>query len=311
MALSSRLAVFLVVTLVLVGLILIYSALTLLSPATPAVNKSVSEETYASYRAQAPLDFYDADNDPYPSSIFPKRGGSDDNSDDDFLLGLVAYFPFDEASGSNIFEDEENGYEARCSSSTCPESGVEGVSNNAIRFDGVDDIVLLENNNALRFSDSFSVSFWFKGSSPSRRQFLVGTWDGTPNTLGWQAGVVRGGICEGMDFYVSEDGTSGNNQHRAYRRTCDNYYMDNRWHHYVGVFEPNNRLELYIDGDLVGTTVGNVSALDGVFAGVSPIRIGSGFGDDGEEAHFTGLFDELYLFDRALSNEDIRALLER
>ena len=311
MAISSRMAVFLGVTTIIVGLILMYSAFTLFYPVAPAMKERVSEETSALSRAQAPLGFYDSDSDPYPIRIFPQGGGNGDGSKDDLVDGLVAYFPFDEASGSNIFEDSENGYEARCSSSTCPESGVTGSHNNAIRFDGVDDIVMLGNNNALRFSDSFSVSFWFKGNSPSHRQFLVGTWDGAPNTLGWQAGVVRGGICEGMDFYVSEDGTSGSNQHRAYRRTCDNSYMDNRWHHYVGVFEPNNQLELYIDGDLVGTTVGNVSALDGVFAGLNLIRIGSGFGNDGEDAHFTGLFDELYLFNRALSNEDVRALLER
>ncbi len=307
MAVSSRLAVFLVVALVITGIILVYAALPLFISNVP-VEKKVSQDDYISPRAQATLDVYDADSDPYITRIVSH--GSDDSDDDDGISGLVAYFDFDEAFDSDSFEDSENNYEARCSGTLCPESGVTGHDGKALSFDGTNDLVVLENAQGLRFSDSFSVAFWFKGRSSSHRQFLVGTWDGTANTLGWHADVVRGGICEGMDFYVSEDGTSGDDQHRAYRRTCDQTYMDNDWHHYVGVFDSNERLEMYIDGDLVGTTVGNVSALDGVFSGTGPIRIGSGFGYNTETGHFEGLFDELYLFDRALSADDVDELYD-
>ncbi len=307
MAVSSRLMVFLVVALVITGLALVYTALPLFVSNAPIEKKAVQEE-YVPPRAQATLDVFDADTDPYRTSIITH--GSDD-SDDNSISGLVAYFSFDEEFDSDSFKDSENNYEAHCSGTLCPESGVQGYEGKAIEFDGSDDLVVLENANALRFTNALSVSFWFKGDSPSHRQFLVGTWDGRLNTLGWHADVVRGGICEGMDFYVSEDGTAGDDQHRAYRRTCDETYMDNQWHHYVGVFEPNERLEMYIDGHLVGTTVGNVTALDGIFSGTGPIRLGSGFGYNTEPGHFEGLMDELYLFDRALSADDIEELYTR
>lgn len=307
MAVSSRLVVFLVVALVLTGLVLVYAALPLFVSNVP-VEKKVSQDDYVAPRAHTTLEVFDADTDPYVTHIV--SFGSDDSDDDD-ISGLVAYFDFDEEFDSDSFEDSENNYEARCSGTLCPESGVAGHDGKALAFDGANDLVVLENANGLRFSNSFSVAFWFKGRSSSHRQFFVGTWDGTANTLGWQSGVVRGGICEGMDLYVSEDGTSGDDQHRAYRRTCDQTYMDNDWHHYVGVFDSNERLEMYIDGDLVGTTVGNVSALDGVFGGTGPIRIGSGFGWNGEDEHFDGLFDELSLFDRALSADDIQELYDQ
>ena len=89
--------------------------------------------------------------------------------------------------------------------------------------------------------------------------------------------------------------------------------MDGNWHHYAFVFKPRQEISLYVDGDLVGQVVGNLSEIDGVNDAHKDIRLGSGFrgatnGTSLIEMHFDGYMDEFRLYDRALSEDEVDPL---
>ncbi len=79
---------------------------------------------------------------------------------------------------------------------------------------------------------------------------------------------------------------------------------DNDWHHYVLVSEDRNQdgtadaITLYVDGALVGTDSGNVTGF--IFD-----AIGAGYGTD-LDLDFEGQIDEVWIFDHALSLEEVR-----
>ena len=233
-----------------------------------------------------------------------KNSRKSENHSIDLSNGLVLYLPFDESSNSNVFLDSKNGHDAFCSGTQCPVTGVTGHKGGAVRFDGVNDLVEIHSSSALSFGKEFSVSIWYEGTKNQAGQFLIGRWNGVDG-ISWIMSFATGGIYNGTDFYVSEDGTAGNNAHRVYRRT-KNLNMDGNWHNLVAVFKANQRIELYVDGNMVGEVVGDISLIDNVFDSSQSIRIGSGFGNFAQMQTFEGSVDELRIWNRALSSSEVQ-----
>src|SRR3990172_8478165 len=173
----------------------------------------------------------------------------------------------------------------------------------AITFDGSNDYVNVGDpaSGVLDFgTGDFSVSFWAKTSQVANSSQWPETLSksdfGSPNRYGfeffwgnptWGAGkavfkIQSGGTQVGAinDFYATND---------------------NSWHHYVGLRGPNG-LFFYVDGVLVGvdsTPLGSIS-------NSSPFRIGAA-GDDGW-SEFGGLVDDVRIYNRALTGNDVNEL---
>lgn len=260
-------------------------------------------------KAEDPL-YYQSLYAPQTDSSNRRTSHRDDNrSRNDLEEGLVAYYAFDESTGATKFVDSNENHDASCSGTLCPQSGVSGHKGNAVQFDGINDLVEIPGDNAFSFHNAFSVSFWFKVDdtiTTNVSQFFIGRLSAQPNMVSWLADIPAGGICQnnrGVDFYVSKDGKSGDDNSRVYRRECG--LVPHGWTHFVGVFVPGNKIELYIDGKLVGTTVGDIESVDTVFGSSEPIRVGSGFGNFAEMARLKGAMDELRIYDRALSASEV------
>ena len=77
-----------------------------------------------------------------------------------------------------------------------------------------------------------------------------------------------------------------------------------RWYHLAGVREQaSNELRLYLDGDLVATTVGGV---DGVSSG--PLTVGRARYAGTKGDFWNGAIDEVRAYDRVLTAAEIAAL---
>ena len=91
---------------------------------------------------------------------------------------------FDEAPAQNSFADaSENSYEISCRTGyACPDSGIPGRSNRAIRFDGSPAALALPSAQELSLTNNnFRVSAWVKLNSVAGNQTVLGTDD--PNGL--------------------------------------------------------------------------------------------------------------------------------
>lgn len=303
---ANELAIFFVLlACVAVGLILslvVFFGFNNSDSSSQALSVPAEEQVYVIQQAQDPL-YYES---LYGSQNAPRQiivSGSD-NNDVNLDDGLVAYLPFNEKSGSSKFEDKESSHDASCSGNECP-AVVDGRKGNAVKFDGVDDLLTIPYSGALSFDKEFTVSFWFNGTNDKAGQFFVGALD--DKSVSWLSAVSTGGKCSGMGFYVSEDGAAGNDNTRAYIRDCDEFYMDGKWHLYTAVFK-SGKLKMYIDGKSVGVVVGNPDRINSVYQSRLPIMIGSGIGAFGSSDHFEGSMDELRFWDRALSSDEVDEL---
>ena len=80
-------------------------------------------------------------------------------------------------------------------------------------------------------------------------------------------------------------------------------FDDSQWHHAVGVYNATTgRVQLYVDGDLIGTSTGSVT---NVGTNDLPLRIGGG---GTTIRNFKGLIDEVAMYNRTLSETEIEAI---
>jgi len=170
-------------------------------------------------------------------------------------------------------------------------------TNHSLSFDGEDDYVRILDNEILQFESDFSVSLWYKLSvSPQIFQIMVskqGT--GSPNAHGWMYG-----FSNGANWYVNVDNQGG--QVQIAGGSYPNIGNLNQWHNGVFVFDQNNTVTLYLDGELLySINVGDISPSNDVIADLL-------FGVDREEQKFLNAkMDEISIWNQVLTQEQIQA----
>ena len=151
----------------------------------------------------------------------------------------------------------------------------------------------------LRFTgvstDSFTVEFWMKtnpGSTCSGNQVVVGR-------KGSSSGLIWVGCYEG--------GTAG---FESYDKTGNGTWVsgvkvltDGGWHHIAAVRDAGaSEIRIYVDGNLENSQAVSYSAGFDFSAqfNIGWLNLGSGY-------HFLGSIDEIALYNRALSDIEIRS----
>ena len=220
------------------------------------------------------------------------RGGSDGAGDADALpADLVAYFPLD-----GTFDDLVGGPAGTCTPAQCPVAQVAGHLGAAMRFDGADDCVSIQDLGQFDLPQ-LTVSIWANEDAPlaigecqvSKRV------DGSGGPLdSWQLETIATPTQEAL---TSDHSANGNDQIGA-----NNTITAGAWQHIVATFDGFNEL-LYVDGALVGMG-GNSAALR---YGTFPVLIGCD--DNGTlQEHYQGMLDELRVYKRALTQAEIQNL---
>ncbi len=201
--------------------------------------------------------------------------------------GLVAEWHFDEGSGNILKDSSGNGNDGTIYGATW----TTGISGKALSFDGVDDYVDL--GNALNFGTSdFSVEAWIKveGDSIKSYQTIISD-DYGPWTL--YSFEVR--ESDGHPFIVLRD-----NEKDGLVSEGSVSLRDNKLHHIVAVRD-GTRAYLYVDGSFVDSDENeNLGAID------SGHNDWIGYKPDNNGA-FNGIIDEIRIYNRALSAEEIKA----
>jgi hypothetical protein len=147
----------------------------------------------------------------------------------------------------------------------------------------IDDVSLSKLN-------SFSIMFWIK-NSPLGGEYNVLSQNSEEGGFGFRL-EDSGGF-----FYF--DGTDVNGYPVGFN--TDQYYFDNNWHHVAFVFNlsywNSNYFRFYVDGRLIQE--GQTSMI--FFNSSSPLIIGK----NNEYDSFTGKLDDLRIYQRALSEQEI------
>lgn len=203
--------------------------------------------------------------------------------------GLVAFFPF---SGD---AKDESGHGNRTTVSGASLTADRfGSANSAYLFDGVSNYIDVANTSQIAFSDiqGFSISFWVKTTSSKANMFPIMKFSTSSN--GYGIVLNHAGSCAGpgiASFFVASGSPA-----------CAASPVNNdAWHHITGIYSgASNKVTLYVDG-VVQATTGARSASVVVAA---DIIIGGSAG----AYSFAGSIDDVRLYNRALTTDDIDSL---
>jgi hypothetical protein len=199
--------------------------------------------------------------------------------------GLIAYWTFDEGSGTSANDAVGSNHGTLVNGPTW----TAGKSGQAILFDGVDDVVNIPDATIFDFgSGDFSVSAWFKTTSAKDHHIInFRQDDNDPHIELYLAPTPFGYLGTHLlpgDVRISYE---------------TNRVDDGTWHHAAAVLQNGltDGYKLYLDGVLVGTNTYSGSLQDW-----DTVHIGDM--DAGSRA-FDGAIDEVMVFNRALSDEEI------
>ncbi len=202
-----------------------------------------------------------------------------------FSASMAMRLPFDDAPGSETFQDtvdvsmQGGAYctGADAGDGTCPTAGINGRENQAVRFDGVNDVVQTDLRlDQSAISGGATLAVWVRPRSTSAGVHNVIRSQG----YGWS--LVRMG--DEWQVYDGRDSAETNAPVDV-----------GQWQHLAAVFDPQAGLTLYKNGVAVNGTPVPIYHTDDV----SSLTLGGGF---------DGALDDARVFNRQLTAEDVDTL---
>lgn len=208
--------------------------------------------------------------------------------------GMLSYWKFDEFGNVDKFLDSYGGITAACASTTNCVSEDTGIVNNARRFDGSEGVDVPDND-IYDWSESsgFTIEAWVKTMEPGTgNKVFIGRYQQGDSKMSWWLGYGS----DNKPIFSVRDSSGVKSEIEA--KTVIN---DGEWHHVVGIRNDSiNVLQIFVDGTEEGKLT---TFFTGDFSGTSPINIGyytNAF-------YFTGLLDEIAIYNRKLEPSQINA----
>jgi len=215
-------------------------------------------------------------------------------SNADITTGLVGYWNFDEGSGTVASDSSGNNNNANLVNGPL---WIAGKIGNAVSFDGTNDKVDVKNISIWDLANTnHSFSLWFKASvDSSGTDFLIDRFTGGNPGAGYLISLNQKGSIN-----LSERADGGKSLSITdYTKN----YKDDMWHHTVVIVDVSSKTgTLYVDGVNKGTDIytGNLINQNEALT----------FGNDssGSTYIFSGLIDDVRIYNRLLSTTDILEL---
>lgn len=213
-----------------------------------------------------------------------------DESWQPIVQGLVAYYKFDEGSGTTA-ADSRGGKTGNITGAGW--SWVQGINGNGLDSDGSNGYINYGTDSFAKFTEPFTVSYWHYPRSP----------DAFKGGVSW--GETFGNRSEtrySLDFTAMRIGfkvSNGSNINASY--TVPSL---NEWYMFTGVADADKSIKLYVNGQLVASSsfTGELIDPDNKQFTIGGRTIGL--------YNFNGTIDEVMIYNRALSGDEIELLYE-
>lgn len=198
---------------------------------------------------------------------------------------LVLYYPFINGSQNEI-SYLHHGIGTDVVSAT----GHRGEVNSALSFNGSTSYIDIPDSRNISGFATMTVSAWIK-TSTAQNQIIIGKHSGSVNGE-WYLGTLNSGNIRFTHVNASD-----------VRVDCDKpfVYNDGRWHHLAGVYD-GSEMKIFVDGNLLGSC--SQSGVGKRQANAN-LRIGR---YSAAGWMYQGDIDNVYIYNRALSNNEILAL---
>ncbi len=203
--------------------------------------------------------------------------------------GLAGYWKFDETKGDIAKDSSGKNNHGKIQGS----AWIKGKIGNALTFDGIDDYVNCGNNESLNITDAITIEVWVKTPTPMKDwQTIVGG-NGYSQLLRFNSTIGR------IEFYT------WNSDNITKRAVSTTVCSPDTWYHVAGTYDKDagsNNLKLYINGILEDEETQTLS--------LKPMTSRE-IGRDSNHLYFNGTIDEVRIYDRALTAEEIKNHYEK
>jgi type II secretory pathway pseudopilin PulG len=214
----------------------------------------------------------------------------------DITGGLVGYWKFDETSGTTAYDSSgynHNGSLTNMNGSTC---WVTGKVDGGLEFDGVDDKVIILDQDIFDNTTELTISVWVYPE----------VMDGNPRAALSKRVTYGTNEAYAVFFYTSNlldvDIVSNDNRFASYT-----VFSANQWYHLVVVYDGsraiNERVAVYVNSVIDRTAIESNSFIPNYS---SDLVIGMLSGNS--SSYFKGIIDDVRIYNRALETSEIQAL---
>ncbi|MBO8183395.1 MAG: DUF2341 domain-containing protein [Archaeoglobus sp.] len=219
-------------------------------------------------------------------------------------LGLLAEYHLDEGSGSVAHDDTSNGYTANLLNNPTWVGADGGVwdSRQDVSFSVGDSLSFDSSSDRMQLPHTI-----LNGRTEVTFECWINTTD--TNSFGIISGANSGTDNEYLIYYAN------NRLYQFIKGPSTSVRVtinDGVWHHIATVRHSNGDIDFYVDGELVGTGTLDSAPLvidpNGLWIASEQDSVGGGWSTNQE---FTGTIDEIKIYSRALSADEIRAHYER
>ena len=220
-----------------------------------------------------------------------KLGDSKSLNTNSLTSGLVGYWSFDESTHGTTSVADLSGNNNRGHLINGPQKAI-GKIGQGLSFDGVDDQVVLPTSAVLSMTSSVTVSAWIRrqgNAATYARIFEHGMVSGAPN-LEYSLIIDN---TDKLAFGLTTGGVADETPSNA-------TLPQNVWIHVVGTWDGTNK-RLYINGSLDRTIAQSGTITEQNNTNTLGYRIGP-------MHNFNGLIDDVRIYNRALSGDEIKRL---
>ena len=232
-------------------------------------------------------------------TLVPLPGSPAIDAGDNAVTGLPV-FPFSIPGLIAWWQGNGSGQDAVGSANATLEGGATygpGLSGQAFQLNGTSSYVAIPPSADIVGNGGFSISVWIK-TTGTNGVIIQQRSDGNVNgeyVLGLAGGKVNFWVYGDGEYDVNFNSNASVN--------------DGNWHNIVAVRQPNGTGEIFIDGKLDSTQTGPDVSLDygfNVYIGADERNVYYGDAPD----YFSGLIDEVALFNTALTSSNVQAISE-
>jgi gliding motility-associated-like protein len=206
--------------------------------------------------------------------------------------GLIGYYTFDDCDATDSSPNLTGGNGTVVGNPDCSC----GVSGDAMEFDGIDDHVTFSGNvNAVFELNDFSVSFYFKPFDAVTSQ----------NILAKRVDCTGNGSIFNVEYLLSLNFVNTDLNESPTKKISLSSTLDlTCWHHYT-IVRTGKRAKLYLNGRLIDEKVTSTKLN---LTNSALLRIADSPCVGSTTERFRGKLDELRIYNRALSDEEIAGL---
>ena len=215
----------------------------------------------------------------------------------DWNRSLVGWWRMDAYNSTGIYDNSTYNNFGTFNGGLSTSNITTGIRGQALKFDGSNDYINITNNENLNLSNEITVSAWVKNlgdNGASAYRYIVSK-DNSNVGFGrsWFLGIIEGVPNK---FYFRLYNSAGTDV------AISNYSVDNdTWYYVVGTYN-NSKMTLYVNGQVSSSA----SQTGGIFRSNSSVQISGGYLPTSNI--WNGSIDDVMIFNRALSAQEIKAL---